>query len=89
MYPPKLLQSAFLDAWSTELIKFYANALQCTFPDHSNLKRWGLSGILKEAINLSIARTKRGISSSSTVILFVRPGAQIKEKHSKQELSIF
>ena len=24
-------------------MKFYANALQCTLPDPSNLKRWGLS----------------------------------------------
>uniref|UniRef100_A0A1B6EMV9 Reverse transcriptase zinc-binding domain-containing protein n=1 Tax=Cuerna arida TaxID=1464854 RepID=A0A1B6EMV9_9HEMI len=40
--PPKIMWKAFLYDWSPEMIKFYANALQCTLPDPSNLKRWGL-----------------------------------------------
>lgn len=40
--PPKIMWNAFLYDWSPEMLKFYANAMQCTLPDPSNLKRWGL-----------------------------------------------
>ena len=42
--PPKIMWNAFLYDWSPEMLKFYANALQCTLPDPSNLKRWGILG---------------------------------------------
>jgi hypothetical protein len=38
-----LMWNAFSYEWLPELLKFYANALQCTLPDPSNLRRWGLS----------------------------------------------
>lgn len=43
--PPKVMWKAFIYEWSPELLKFYANALQCTLPDPSNLRRWGLSEV--------------------------------------------
>ena len=71
--PPKLLWNAFLYEWSPELIKLYANALQCTLPDPSNLKRWGLSG------NDSCGPCLRGLVFSTPCSNWVPSGLEERE----------
>uniref|UniRef100_A0A1B6GXJ0 Reverse transcriptase zinc-binding domain-containing protein n=1 Tax=Cuerna arida TaxID=1464854 RepID=A0A1B6GXJ0_9HEMI len=40
--PPKLLWKAFMYEWSPAILKFYANAVQGTLPDPTNLAKWSI-----------------------------------------------